>query len=70
LKKVSNPCISQALAEIDDREYRKVLNKLIAQKQTTVKESHPQKKNYKIAQQLISRGFEPEMIWDILRSED
>ncbi len=67
LKKVSDYCINKALREIPDSDYRKVLSKVIAEKSKAVSEKNPLKKNYKVAQYAISRGFEPEMVWERLR---
>ena len=68
-KSVPDKIISKALSEIDDRDYEKALKKLIMQQRTkAVKERNPMKKNYKIAQYAISRGFEPELVWSLLKS--
>jgi regulatory protein len=68
-KKVSDYCIGKALSQISDRDYGKALDKLISEKSKTVKEKNPLKKNYKVAQYAISRGFEPEMVWEKLRNQ-
>jgi regulatory protein len=68
-KKVSDYCIRKALKEINERDYGKALDKLISEKSKSVKEVNPLKKNYKVAQYVISRGFEPEMVWQHLKSE-
>jgi len=70
LKKVSDYCIRKALGEIDSRAYSKTLAKLIEKKGKEVKEKNPLKKNYKVAQYAISRGFEPELVWEILRGDE
>ena len=66
-KKVSDVLIRQALKSIDDRAYRVTLQKLIDAKSKIVVEKNPLKKNYKVAQYAISRGFEPELVWGILK---
>lgn len=68
-KKVSPYCINKALKEISDLEYEKTLNKVISDYSKKVSEKNPLKKNYKIAQYIMSRGFEPELVWDVLRSD-
>ena len=65
-KKVSDYCIRKALEEIGSREYKSTLAKLISKKSKEVKESNPVKKKYKVAQYAISRGFEPEMVWETI----
>lgn len=67
-KKVSDYCIRKALSAIDDRDYMEVLKGVVAAKSKMVKESDQRKKNYKIAQYAISRGFEAELVWEVLSS--
>ena len=68
-KKVSDYCIRKALEEISSKDYRKTLNKLLSKKNKEVKESNPVKKKYKVAQYAISRGFEPEIVWEELNAD-
>jgi regulatory protein len=68
-KRISDYCIRKALKEISERDYSKALDKLISAKSKEVKEKNILKKNYKVAQYAISRGFEPEMVWQHLNSE-
>lgn len=63
-KKVSDYCIRKALEEISSRDYHNTLNKILSAKNKEVKEKNPLKKRYKVAQYAISRGFEPEMVWE------
>ncbi len=64
LKKVSPYCIHKALQQIDDETYASTISALIQKKAIELKTVPNPKKNYKIAQYLISRGFEAEQIWD------
>ena len=68
-KKVSPYCINKALKEINERDYQKCLEKIIADCTKRISEKNPLKKNYKIAQYAIGRGFEAELVWDVLRSD-
>lgn len=68
-KKVSDYCIKKALAAIDDDDYSKTLKKVIDTYSRKVKEKDQRKRNYKIAQHAISRGFEAEMVWDRIQNE-
>lgn len=61
-RKISDYCIRKALAGIDDVEYLKTLAKVINTKSRLVKESNAFKRNYKIAQYAISRGFENDLV--------
>lgn len=68
-KKVSAFCINKALKEIDERDYRNTIKKLIAEAQKKITEKNPLKKNHRIAQHLISKGFEPELVWSFLGND-
>ncbi len=65
-KNVSDPLIKKALSSIDDREYQKTLRNVIHSKSKTLKETNPFKRKHKIATYAISRGFEPELVWEFL----
>ncbi len=65
-KKVSAFCINKALKDIDNGDYQKVLKKLITDASKKTAEKNPLKKNHRIAQQIISKGFEPELVWALL----
>jgi regulatory protein len=69
-KKVSEYCIRKALSSIDDMAYFKSLRQLIQKRGKLEKEKNPLRKNYKLAQYAISRGFEPDLVWDALKSND
>jgi regulatory protein len=68
-KKISETLIRQALKTIDERDYIQTLKKVIREKSKNVTEINPLKKNYKLAQYAISRGYEPELVWSMLRDE-
>lgn len=68
-KEISDYCIRKALHEINEKIYLKTLGKLISEKGKSVKEQNPLKKKYKIAQYAIGRGFEAELVWDLLKNE-
>ncbi len=65
-KKVSENLVRQALKEIDDRDYKKQLKKIIEEKAKKITEKNPLKKNNKIAHYAIGRGFEAELVWEML----
>ena len=69
LKRVSDYCIKKALKEIDGDEYLEVLKKVMIKKAEKVKDKDPYIRKNKIAQYLASRGFEQDLIWDILSIE-
>ncbi|HVS93184.1 MAG TPA: regulatory protein RecX [Mucilaginibacter sp.] len=69
LKKVSEPLIKKALKNIDENEYLEILHKTIQKKRVTITEKVPYKRNYKLHQYALSRGFEGDLIADVLRDE-
>ncbi|MBK6837146.1 MAG: RecX family transcriptional regulator [Bacteroidetes bacterium] len=69
-KKVSDPLIRKALAEISENDYIKTLREVLNKRKKIVKEKNPIKRKYSIASYAIQRGFEPELVWEILRSEE
>ena len=69
LKRVSEYCIKKALKEIDGDEYLEVLKTEMHKKAEKVKDKDPYIRKNKIAQYLASRGFELDLIWDLLGSE-
>ena len=68
-KNISEYCINKALKEINNSDYHKTLEKSITDYSKKVSEKNPLKKNYKIAQHIISKGFEPELVWEVLRGD-
>lgn len=69
LKRVSEYCIKKALKEIDGDEYLEVLKTEMHKKAEKVKDKDPYIRKNKIAQYLASRGFEQDLIWDLLGNE-
>ena len=69
-KNVSEYCIENGLKEIDEGEYLKSLNKLLTQKKKQTSGTNVFEKKSKAANFLIGKGYEPELVWDILRGEN
>jgi regulatory protein len=68
LKGTSEPCIRKALKLIDHETYTQVLKKEIKRKAKEIPESNVIKKTNKLAAYLIGKGFESELVWDLLRA--
>jgi|ERR1035441_7812474 regulatory protein len=68
-KYVSDYSINKALGLLDEKDIKKTIKEIIARKSTQIKEPVAWKKKYKIAQYLLSRGFDKDMIWEILGDE-
>jgi regulatory protein len=69
-KKISDYCIRQALEEIPDKDYLKALEQIILKKSKAVTEKHPLKKKSLVANYAISRGFEPDLVWEAVNKSD
>jgi regulatory protein len=69
-KRVSESLIRQALKSIDEKDYLDELKKILTEKSKKIHEKNPLKKNYKVAQYAISRGFEAELVWEMLNEKN
>ena len=69
-RKISPYCIKKALESIDYEEYIEILRQLIEKKTAITKEKNTYKKFSKIANFAISKGFEPELIREMLKNEE
>ena len=66
-KQISIICINTGLKEIDEKEYNLVLEKLFVQKKSRTKEKNQFVRKRKIANYLIQKGFENNLVWDKIR---
>jgi regulatory protein len=68
-RQVSDYCIRKALKEIDGKEYNDCFEKLAQQKWKTLgSEKNIFRKKRKLQDYLLAKGYESEMIFDIIRS--
>jgi regulatory protein len=65
-KQLSEYCIKKAMKEIDDEEYIKVLQKLVADRYASLKKEQYLVRKKKTIDYLINRGFESSMIQQAL----
>jgi len=70
LKKVSDPLIKKALLTIDLDDYMTTLQQVLAKKAHLLKEKQEYKRRYKLQQYAMSRGFEADLIADVLKNSD
>lgn len=68
-RNISEYCISKGLQEIDGSEYLKTLASLMRRKETETIEKNAYRKMNKIASFLIAKGYESELVWDVLRNK-
>lgn len=67
---VTQRCIQRGLREIDDPNYLKTLKTLLQKKMASLREANPLKKKHKAAQFAIGKGYEPELVWRLIKGED
>ncbi|MBL7849645.1 MAG: RecX family transcriptional regulator [Cyclobacteriaceae bacterium] len=64
---LSGRCIQRGLKEIDGTAYTKVLRQLLTRKLAGLNEANLFKARQKAAQFAIGKGYEPELVWELLR---
>jgi len=69
-KKVSEPLIKKALKGISEDDYIKMLQAVIQKKEALLTEKEPYKRRYKLQQYALSRGYENDLISDVLKASD
>ena len=65
-KRVSDYCLKKALQQIDEEEYIAALTKVIAIKKRLITEKNPVKLKFKLAAFAISKGYERDLVFDVL----
>ena len=65
MKGISDEIISNALSEIDPEIYREELIKVLKSKK--INETDPYKRRAKLAQYAMQKGYEPSLVWDVIR---
>lgn len=67
-RQISDYCIRKAMEEIDALDtYDQTLREIIGKKQARVREPNAFRKRAKVAQYAIRRGYEPDLVWRIVR---
>jgi regulatory protein len=66
-KRVPEGLIKKALLTIPDDDYIKTLQDTVTKKAATLTEKHHLKRRYKLQQYALGRGFEADLIWDVLK---
>jgi regulatory protein len=67
-KRVPEKLIQKSLQKIDPEDYIEKLQVLLEKKSATVRETDPYKKRYKLIQYAAGRGFERDLISDVLKN--
>jgi len=68
-KNISEYCIRQALKEISEDDYLETLKRLLEKRNEKEKEQNAFKRKSKLAIYLIGKGYEQEMVWDLLNNK-
>ena len=64
---LSSRCVQRGLQEIEGAAYTKVLRSLLRRKLDAVKDENPLKARHKAGVFAIGKGYEPELVWEILK---
>lgn len=64
---LTNKCIGSGMKEIDPTDYSKTLKDLIKQKAQQTIEQNSFKKRDKVARFAIAKGYEPELVWEVVK---
>jgi len=60
-------CIARGLSEIDAKDYVKTLTSLINKKFAQLDELNLFQKKNKVARYVMGKGYEPELVWELLK---
>ncbi|MDB5137830.1 MAG: regulatory protein RecX [Mucilaginibacter sp.] len=69
-KRVSDVLIKKALQNINGDDYLQMLNKVLQKKESLLSEKDPYKRKYKLQQYGLSRGYENDLILDVLKNRE
>jgi regulatory protein len=66
-RKISEYCIKKAIQEIKEDDYIETIKILIEKKAKDIKDVNPRIRNYKMVKHIASKGFEQDLIFDLLK---
>lgn len=66
--RISSYCIKKGLQEIDEASYLSTLESIIIKKKDSLNISDSFQLNQKLAQYAIQRGYEPNIVWEMINS--
>ena len=67
-KGIAKELIDEALQDFDEEVYRQRLIEVLKTKSKTVKAANDFERNRKLAAYAIQKGFEPSLVWEVLRN--
>ena len=65
-RKISDYCLRKAMTEIEEDVYARTLREVLEKKAGLLKEKDVYKRKNKLAQYGISRGFESNLVWEVV----
>jgi regulatory protein len=68
MRGVSDYCLRAGMSEIDGDDYMETLQTIIEKKAKEVKETNPLIKKQKIVKYALSKGFEQDLVFDVVRN--
>ena len=66
LRKISDYCIRKAMTEIDEADYLRTLHEVIEKKSNSLNGEDDFVRKGKVAKYAIGRGFESQLVWEVL----
>jgi len=66
-KRISDYCINSGMKEIEEEDYHHTLKALFEKKSNHVNAPDELSRNQKIARFLIGKGYEPGLVWDLIK---
>ncbi len=69
-KRVSDYCIKKGLVQIEDTDYINTLKRLLLLKAKLIIEKNHLKKKQKLVRYALSKGYEQDIVFDMLRGEE
>jgi regulatory protein len=70
LKKIPNGLLKKALKTINGDDYIKALTGVLCKKAVLLTEKDPYKRRYKLQQYALGRGYESDIVADVLKNSD
>jgi regulatory protein len=71
MRDISNNCLKAAMEEISDEDYFETIRQLIEKKEAEYKsEKNDFLRKRKVAESIVRKGFESDLVWEILKSEE
>ena len=69
IKKISENCINKGLSQINNKEYMQVLKNVYIKKRNSLKDTNQFIRKGKTAKHLQQKGFESNLIWELINND-